>query len=131
LKKIAAHLGKDQVLGLVLAVVIAYAITAIIFLATAIILTYTTLSEDTLPTIVMATCVISVLFAGFDASKKATSRGWLWGLVAGLLYAIIFIFIIAFIGDTFTFDTRKLLLLALSLVGGGIGGAIGINFKKR
>lgn len=131
MKKIAAHLGKDQVLGLVLAVVIAYAITAIIFLATAIILTYTTLSEDTLPTIVMATCVISVLFAGFDASKKATSRGWLWGIIAGLLYAIIFIFIIAFIGDTFTFDTRKFLLLALSLVGGGIGGAIGINFKKR
>ncbi|MCL2235198.1 MAG: TIGR04086 family membrane protein [Defluviitaleaceae bacterium] len=123
--------GKEQVLGMILGVIIAYAITAIAFIGTAIAITYTNLSEAALPTIVMITCVISVMFAGFDASKKAHKNGWAWGMCAGLVYAIVFITIIIISSGGFVFDGRKLLLLALSVVGGGIGGAIGINFKKR
>ncbi|MCL2620361.1 MAG: TIGR04086 family membrane protein [Defluviitaleaceae bacterium] len=125
------NVSKEQVLGVVLGVIIAYAITAIGFIATAIAITYTNLSEGALPAIVMVTCVVSVMFAGFDASKKAHKNGWAWGMVAGLVYAIVFITIIIITSDGFNFDSRKLLLLALSLVGGGIGGAIGINFRKR
>jgi putative membrane protein (TIGR04086 family) len=121
---------KEQILSLVMGVVIAYAITATIFIATAIVITYTNLSEAALPAIVMATCVLSVLVAGFDSSRKAQKNGWAWGMVAGLLYGLIFICIIIWAGGGFTADLRKLMVLSLSVAGGGVGGAIGINFKK-
>jgi len=130
LSKFSLKITKQQVLGVVLGVVVAYAITAIFFIATAIAITYTELPETVLPTIVMIACVVSVLVAGFDASRKATNRGWLWGMVAGLIYAAIFILIIIFTSGNAAFDMRKLMLISLSLVGGGVGGVIGINFKK-
>jgi len=130
LGKIFSKIRKEQVLGVVMGLVIAYALTAIFFIGTAIAITYTSLPETALPIIVMVACVVSVLIAGFDAARKASSRGWLWGMVAGLLYAIIFIIIIILTSGNATFDMRKLMLLTLSLVGGGIGGALGINFKK-
>ncbi|MCL2350771.1 MAG: TIGR04086 family membrane protein [Defluviitaleaceae bacterium] len=122
---------KEQLLSLVLGVLIAYAITAIAFIGAAIALTYTNLPETALPAIVMITCVISVMTAGFDAARKSESRGWLWGMAAGLVYAIIFIAIIIWVSGNFAPDLRKLMLLTLSIIGGGIGGAIGINFKGR
>jgi len=121
---------KRQILGLVMGVVIAYAITAIVFIATAVGITYTSLQETTVPIIVMVTCVVAVIVAGFDASRKADKRGWLWGMAAGGLYALILILIIIWINGAFIIDSRKIILTLLSIVGGGIGGAVGINFKK-
>jgi len=121
---------KRQILGLVMGVVIAYAITAIVFIATALGITYTPLQESTVPIIVMITCVVAVIVAGFDASRKADKRGWLWGMAAGGVYALILILIIIWINGAFIIDSRKIILTLLSVVGGGIGGAVGINFKK-
>jgi len=130
LGKFSFKLKKGQVLSVFMGVVVAYAISAIIFIGTALALTYTNLSEGSLPAIVMIACVISVLVAGFDASRKAENRGWLWGVAAGLLYAVIFIIIIMVSSGNVAFDARKFMLLGLSIVGGAVGGAIGINFKK-
>ena len=123
-------IGRAQVLGLVTGVVIAYAITAVIFIGTAIGITYTNLQETTVPIIVMITCVISVMVAGFDASRRADNKGWVWGMAAGFLYAIVLICIIVWVSGGFVMDGRKVMLTLLSLIGGGIGGVIGINFRK-
>jgi len=123
-------IGRAQVLGLVTGVIIAYAITAVIFIGTAIGITYTNLQETTVPIIVMITCVISVMVAGFDASRRADNKGWVWGMAAGFLYAIVLICIIVWVSGGFVMDGRKVMLTLLSLIGGGIGGVIGINFRK-
>ena len=122
---------KEKILGLVMGVIIAYAITAIAFIATAIGITYTSLQESTVPVIVMATCVVAVIVAGFDASRRADKNGWVWGMIAGGIYALIMICIIIWISGGFVMDWRKIILVLLSVVGGGMGGAIGINFKKK
>ncbi|MCL2398080.1 MAG: TIGR04086 family membrane protein [Defluviitaleaceae bacterium] len=121
---------KEQILGLVMGVIIAYAITAIAFIATAIGITYTPLQEGAVPIVVMITCVLAVVVAGFDASRRAVKNGWAWGMAAGCLYAVILILIIIWVSGGFVLDGRKIMLTLLSIVGGGIGGALGINFKK-
>jgi len=125
-----AGISKAQMLRFIMGVVIAYAITAVAFIATAIAITYTNLQESTVPMIVMLTCVLSVMVAGFDASRRAEKKGWLWGMAAGGVYAVILIIIITAVSGGFVMDSRKVMLTLLSLVGGGIGGVIGINFKK-
>ena len=124
--KISRQQGKAIVLG----VAIAYAITAVGFIAAAIGITYTNLSEGSLPVIVVITCFISVVVAGFDAARQSLSRGWMWGAAAGLLYAVVLMFVITWVQGGFVMDVRKVLLIALSLIGGGIGGMVGINFRS-
>ncbi|MDR2938971.1 MAG: TIGR04086 family membrane protein [Clostridiales bacterium] len=80
--------------------------------------------------VITITCIISVVIAGYDAARGAKNKGWLWGILAGLLYAVILVAIGFFIDEDFTFDTSSITLLILAVAGGGLGGVIGINIKK-
>lgn len=121
--------NKNQALKLFSGVMIAYAITCIVFIGYALLITYKNASEANIPLVVTITSLVSVIVAGFDSSKGAQKLGWLWGIIAGLLYVVILIAIGIFINGNFSFDTRTVVLIVLSVSGGGLGGVIGINVK--
>ena len=120
-----------QVTSLISGVLIAYAITCIVFIGYAVLITYSSISEQNIPLVVTATSLISVVVAGFDAAKGAQNKGWLWGLLAGLVYVVILALIGLWVNKGFAMDSRTLTLLVLSLAGGGLGGVLGINFKRK
>jgi putative membrane protein (TIGR04086 family) len=120
---------KKQGGSVISGVLIAYAITCVIFIGYAILLTYSNVSEKNISLVVTITCIISVIVAGFDASRGAAGKGWLWGMIAGALYAVILCAIMMWVQKTLTIDSRGVTLLILSLAGGGLGGIIGINMK--
>ena len=119
-----------QMKALAAGVLIAYAVTCIVLIVTAVLLTYTNLSESSVPLIVTITCVVAVFIAGFDAGRVSSEKGWLWGLAAGGIYALLLICVLTWVAGGFSFDARKLTLIVLSIAGGGFGGIVGINFKK-
>ena len=121
---------KQQIKHMITGVLMAYAITAIAFLAYALLVTYTNMSERNLPTVVAITTLLSVMVAGFDAAKGAQSRGWLWGMGAGLAYVLILAIIMVTVLPSFAVDGRTLLTTVLGVAGGGLGGILGINLKK-
>lgn len=112
-------------------VLIGYAITIIGFITYAILLTYTSLSENNIGLVVTVISVLSVLLAGFDAARAQTRRGWLWGLGAGLTYGLLLIGVMNSLATADIDLARASSLLALCLAGGGLGGVVGINFKKK
>jgi len=116
---------------LIIGVLMGYAITAIVFLGYAMLITYTEMSERSLHTVVAVTTLLSVLVAGFDAARGATYKGWLWGMGAGFLYIAVLAIIMMILLPHFGVDGRTLLILALAIVGGGLGGILGINLKKQ
>ena len=111
-------------------VLIACAITAIAIIGCAILLTYTSLTENMLPFVITVSCAVSAIVAGFDVARAVENRGWLWGMVAGAVFSLILIAIEIWISGSVSFDARTITLLVLSLAGGGLGGILGINFKK-
>ena len=117
--------------ALLVGTLIAYAITCIALIVTAILLTYTNLPETTVPLIMAITCVVSVFVSGFDAGRASAEKGWLWGLAAGGIYAFLLLCVLIWVAGTFSPDTRKITLLLLSIAGGGLGGMVGINFRKQ
>ena len=119
-----------QMRHVTIGVLIAFAITSIAFLAYSLLVTYTNMSESSLPMVVAVTTLISVLVAGFDAAKGATSRGWAWGIGAGVLYVLVLVIIMMVLIPEFAVDSRTFTIIAIGLVGGGIGGMLGINLKK-
>jgi len=121
---------KSQIRHLITGVLIAYAITCIVFLAFSILVTYTNMSERSLPTVVAVTTFLAVMVAGFDAARGANNRGWLWGMGAGFTYVIIMAIIMVTLLPTFAVDGRTFTVIALGIAGGGLGGMLGINLKK-
>ena len=119
-----------QLRHMVTGVMVAYAITAIAFLAYALLVTYTNMSENNMPTIVAVTTLLSVMVAGFDAAKGANKRGWLWGMAAGFLYIAVMVIIMTVLLPTFSVDGRTFATVAIGIAGGGLGGMLGINLRK-
>ncbi|MCL2702375.1 MAG: TIGR04086 family membrane protein [Defluviitaleaceae bacterium] len=128
---LAVPVEKGRITAILLGVLIAYAITCIFFIGCALGLTYSSLSEEMVPTVMLIAVAVSVVVAGFDAAKGAEKNGWLWGMAAGLVYAIILICIETWVSDRFTVDSKTITSIALSIAGGGFGGVIGINFKRK
>ncbi len=121
---------KSQITSLVTGVAVAYAITCIVLIAYSILLRYSKVSFGSSMLVITITCIVSVIVAGYDAAHGASNKGWLWGILAGLLYAVILVAIGFFVDDNFSFDTSSIMLLILAVAGGGLGGVIGINIKK-
>ncbi|MCL2187455.1 MAG: TIGR04086 family membrane protein [Defluviitaleaceae bacterium] len=121
---------KHAVKHLVIGVLMGFAITAIVFLGYAMLITYTDMSERSLHTVVVVTTVLSVLVAGFDAARAAPYKGWLWGMGAGFLYIAVLALIMVIMLPNIAIDGRTILTLALAILGGGLGGILGINLKK-
>ena len=122
--------SKTQIKHLSIGVLMAYAITGIVFLGFAMLITYTSMSERSLPTVVAITTVLSVMVAGFDAARGAENRGWLWGMVAGFVYILIMAVVMALLLPAFSIDMRTIMVSFLGIAGGGLGGIFGIHMKK-
>lgn len=124
-------LKESPLISLLSGVIIGYAVTAIIFIGYAIVLTYSDITDRNTDLIVTLATLISVIIAGFDTGKNAKYKGWLWGVIAGLLYAIIMVLLGFFISEGYTIDGKTYATLAISLAGGGLGGILGINFREK
>lgn len=112
------------------AVMIAYAITVIIFIGYAILLTYTQITEKYMSIVVIVTTIISVMLAGYDCAKAVNSKGWMWGMISGLIYAVISIIIgVVSMKGKIKIELSTVAMLFMSIACGGLGGMIGINKK--
>ena len=126
-----AYDRKKQAVQILSGVLVGYGISCIGFIACALALRYTALSESSIPTLVTLICFISAVVAGFDSAKGAEGKGWLRGIIAGAVYAVILLIIGLWLTTGFKLDTRSVTLVLLSVASGGLGGIIGINFKKK
>jgi len=122
---------RTQIKSLIIGVLMAYAITCIVFLGYSLLITYTNMTERNLPMVVAVTTLLSVMVAGFDAARGAESRGWLWGMAAGLVYILILTGLMMGVLQRFAVDTRTVSSIVLAMAGGGMGGILGINLKRR
>lgn len=96
---------------------------------TALILQFTAVSESSLPYFTYAIHLIGTLVGGFAAGKNAEGRGWIYGGVTGLIYALL-LSLVAFLAFDQGFTGRTLAMMAGAFGGGAIGGIFGVNWRK-
>lgn len=116
--------------SLIKGTLIGFFITTIIFFIYGALLTYTDTTEENTQLIVMVTTVISMIISGFISARGFNNNGWLYGMLAGFLYALIIVLIGFCILPTITFTSKFVIIIILSISAGGIGGILGINTKK-
>ena len=123
--------GNNAILSLTKGTVFSYLLTVIVFIVYGILLAYTEVTEKNIQMVVMITTVVSVLIGGFIASKGVNSKGLLFGMLVGLVYAIIMIMISFCVLPVMKITSKMIMIIILSISAGGIGGIIGINTRKN
>ena len=106
---------------------IAFAITCIIFIGFGMILTYTAVSEESLPLVSLICTALSAAAAGYDWAACKKKRGLFWGALAGLVYTVLLYLVTSLAADSFALHASGLMTLAVALAAGVIGGILGVN----
>lgn len=92
-------------------------------------LRWTSVQESSLPLFTYGINGVALIGGGWLAGRKSKRKGWLYGGMAGLLYALI-VWMIAFLA----FDTSMRLNPLLFAVGAfglsALGGVVGVNSKR-
>ena len=100
------------------------------FVIYAVILAKTNIKEDSIGIVIACIYGISVLIGSLLFSRNVARRGILNGILLGMLVYISIYLISSVIYGNFSLNFFGFLILLFCLGMGGIGGIIGVNFKK-
>lgn len=120
----------SNTLAIIKGVLWSYVWTAALFMIAALLLTYTSFDMKHIPLITLITTLTSVFIAGFITARSAASKGWIWGMIAGGLYAFILCIINVATKRPLIFNRQMWTLWFMALGGGTLGGMLGINAKR-
>ena len=110
---------------------ISFGFTLAVFLVFALLITYTGFPETAIGAVVLITTVLSILLAGMIISRRASTKGWLNGAIAGLIYVAILYIIGALSVTGLVFDKQVVVMALIGFFAGAFGGIIGINMRKK
>lgn len=105
-------------------------IISVIFLFVyAIVLTYTTVPESTMPLVITVIIGVSILIGSSISSMKIKKNGFINGGVVGLIYMLLLYISSSMALSGFSINLNTLILIISGIVVGMIGGIIGVNIK--
>lgn len=112
--------------GVLISLVVSFVLLAIF----AIVLTYTSVSENTIVPVIIVVTGISILVGTILESRKIVKNGiWLGGII-GLIYVLILYIISSLLNDDFSINIQSFILILVAIFSGMIGGIIGVNNRK-
>jgi len=117
--------------GFVKGIIWAFVLTFILLAVGALIITYTSLSEDMIPVISLSCVVVSVAIGGMTAAKTADSKGYLKGSLCGVTYILVLYIVASLVSEKFVFTSHTALLFIIGVTVGALGGIIGINSGRK
>ena len=93
----------------------------------ALILTFSNLSESTIPMVVIGISFVSILLGATISTRKLHKNGMMNGGIIGGTYVLLLYIISSFINTGFTFNIYTIIMIIAGILAGLIGGILGIN----
>lgn len=127
----AADGGKAfDILYILKAVCIAYAVSAVLLFAAAAAASFWCFSDKGVSIAVNLVTALSVLLCGFMSGRHSLRGGIISGAAAGIFYALVLCVVGNIIAQTVSFGINALTAVIIGLVCGAAGGIVGINTKN-
>lgn len=104
-------------------------ITLIGLLVYSIILSYTSISETTMPATIIIITAISILIGSTISTANIKKNGIVNGVLVGLIYIAIIYLISSIVTGNFLLNTNSIIMVIASVLTGAMGGIIGVNRK--
>jgi putative membrane protein (TIGR04086 family) len=98
-------------------------------LITSLLLSISGIQESSLPYFAYTIHILALLVGGWIAGKRAGEKGWYYGGMSGLLYALL-LTLTSFLGNDHGLGLDSLLILLASSGSGALGGIFGVNMRR-
>ena len=103
--------------------------TVIMLIIFSIILTYTSINENVINPVIMIITAISVLMGSSIGNIKIRKNGLINGGMIGFIYILLIYLISSILNWRFSLNIQSLIMIAISIIFGILGGIIGVNRK--
>lgn len=107
--------------------VISIIVTIIGLVIFASLLSYTSISESTIPTVTIIITAISILIGSSLSMYTVKKNGIINGAIIGLIYISVIYILSSLIEGTFSLNTYSIVMIIGSVLAGALGGIIGVN----
>ena len=107
--------------------IISMLITIIALLIFASLLTYTSMSEATIPAVIIVISIISILIGSTICMAKVKKNGIVNGALIGLIYIMLIYLLSSIIQGNFAINIYSIIMIIGSTLAGAVGGIIGVN----
>lgn len=104
-------------------------ITLIGLLVYSIILSYTSVSESTMPATIIIITAVSILIGSTISTSNIKKNGIVNGVLVGIIYIAIIYLISSIVTGNFLLNTNSIIMVIASVLTGALGGIIGVNKK--
>lgn len=111
--------------------IFAIIISTIFLLIFALLLCYTTLSEDTMKPVILIITGISILVGSMISTRKIRKNGLINGGTVGLIYIIILYLTSSLFLAGFSLTVNSFIMIIVSIIMGMIGGIVGVNLNRK
>lgn len=111
--------------------IIAFIINIFGLIILSLVMTYSTISDTKIPTLVIAVNTLAILIGSSIATIKLEKKGIINGLIIGSLYIAIYLLISLIFAGSVSFSIKTILIITLGIIAGGIGGIIGVNLNRK
>lgn len=103
--------------------------TVIMLIIFSILLTYTNIKESAINPVIMIITAISILIGSSLGNIKIRKNGLINGGIIGGIYIIIIYLISSILNWRFSLNVQSLIMIAVAIIFGILGGIIGVNRK--
>ncbi len=112
------------------AVIVSYIFLIAAFAVLALVYTYTSMPQAYLEPAVDAISAVSLVGAGFLASRSIRSFGWLHGALAGIISTLIRLLLSLAVFDGYVPTESPVMLMAIGVICSALGGIMGVNLFR-
>ncbi len=109
--------------------VISIIISMILLSLFAILLTYTNINENTMPTVIIIITAFSILIGSQISTRSIKKNGIVNGILVGVIYVAFIYLLSSIVSKNFSMNNNSIIMIATSIAIGGLGGIIGVNRK--
>lgn len=103
--------------------------TIVLLMVFAAVLTYSNINENSMPTVIIVVTALCILIGSQITTSKIKRNGIVNGALVGAIYILALYLISSIISKDFSLNIYSIIMMATSILIGGIGGIIGVNKK--
>ena len=129
MEELRENTGVNKFLLVLKGVGISIGLTLVMILILSIVLSFSSIKENIIMPTVIFISSFSILIGGFLVAKKIDEKGIVYGSILGLIYMVILYLISSIMNFDFSLNVNAIIMIALGIVGGAIGGILGVNLK--
>lgn len=125
------NITQNNMLKIIKGSIIAIILSIVFLFVFALLLAYTNVSENIISPVIIVISSISILVGSFISSIKIKKQGIVNGGIVGGIYIVVLYLLSSMVQNDFRVNTYAIVMIAVSILAGCVGGILGVNMKRK